>query len=403
MATFSFEAKSFAGEEMKGSREAKDKYELAQSLRSEGYVLIKADEGKKKSWNIELPSILSRISTADKMLFARNLGVIVQSGLALSRGLEILAEQTSSKKFKAVISDVSASIRKGESFSDALARHPKVFSKLFSAMVAAGEKTGKLDDALKLISHQLKRDYDLKRKIRGAMMYPIIIIIAMIVIGVLMLIYVVPTLVQTFEDLKVPLPMTTQVVIAISNFITHDGILAILFVIIFTGAIYGAVKSNRGKRVIDFILLKIPVIGGLVIKTNAARTCRTLGSLVGSGVEILEAFKITEGVLINHYYKDVLASAKTEIEKGAPISKIFIQNPKIYPILVGEMMAVGEETGKLSEMLFRLAIFYESEVAQATKDLSTIIEPILMILIGIVVGFFALSMIVPLYNLAGSI
>ena len=161
-------------------------------------------------------------------------------------------------------------------------------------------------------------------------------------------------------------------------------------------------RSKAGKLFIDSLLLHIPVIAGLVKKNNAARTCRTFGSLIGSGVEILEALSITEEVIQNHKYKNILLEAKAHVEKGEPLSKTFIANSRLYPSLVGEMMAIGEETGKLSEMLFRLAIFYESEVGQATKDMSTIIEPVLMIIIGVVVGFFAVSMMQPLYNVVGS-
>ncbi len=406
MPTFTFEAKSMAGEELKATREAKDKYDLSQSLRREGYVLIKAEEGKQNAlanMNIKLPSFLSRVSVAEKMLFARNLAVIIASGLALARGLEILAEQTGSEKFKEVLNDVVASIRKGENFADALARHPKVFSDLFRAMVASGEKTGKLDESLKIVAFQLKRDYDLRRKIRGAMMYPAIIIFAMVTIGILMMIFVVPQLVTTFAEFKTELPTSTKIVIGFSNILSNH---LLLFLASLVAAIFGAIailRTRQGKNFMDFAVLHIPVIGKIAIKANSARTCRTLGSLLGSGVDVLESFSITEGVLTNHYYKEVIVEAKILVEKGSSISKVFIEHRKLYPILVGEMMAVGEETGKLSEMLFRLAAFYESEVSQATKDLSTIIEPVLMIIIGIFVGFFALSMITPLYDLAGSI
>jgi len=173
-------------------------------------------------------------------------------------------------------------------------------------------------------------------------------------------------------------------------------------ILIFIFGIYFAAKSNRGHDFIDAVLLKVPVISGLVKRNNAARTCRTLGSLIGAGVDILDALEITQNVLQNHYYKTILKESRGIVEKGEPISKTFIQNSKYYPSLVGEMMAIGEETGKLSEMLHRLAVFYESEVGQATKDLSTIIEPALMVIIGAVVGLFAVSMIQPLYNIVGA-
>lgn len=402
MAVYSYAAKNFSGEELKGSREAKDKFELAKSLREEGYILISAEEAR-KSFNVALPSFLSRVSIAEKMFFARNLSVMVAAGVSLARSLEVLSQESRNQKFKSALLSIASAIKKGANFSESLKNFPNIFSSLFVAMVAAGERTGKLEDSLKLISHQLKREYDLKRKIRGALIYPAVIIAAMFGIGVLMLVYVVPTLVQTFRELNIELPYSTRLIIAVSNFFLDNLILGSVLILVLILGLYFASQSEQGRRFIDFILLKIPVVSGLVKRTNAARTSRTLGSLIGAGVEILEALDITKDVIQNHYFKNVLTEARDNIEKGDPISKIFIANSNLYPSLVGEMIAIGEETGKLSEMLSRLAVFYESEVTEATKELSTIIEPALMIIIGIVVGLFSFSMIQPLYNVVGTL
>ncbi|MBI2610235.1 type II secretion system F family protein [Candidatus Giovannonibacteria bacterium] len=402
MPNFSYVAKSLSGEEIKGAREAQDKFDLARVLKKEGYILIQTSEGK-KAGGFRLPSFFSRVPIAEKMLFARNLSVMVAAGVSLARAIEILSEQTPNRRFKEVLVDLANAIRRGENLSQAMDKHQNIFSGLFRAMVSAGEKTGKLEEALKLISHQLKRDYDLRRKVRGAMVYPIIILIAIIVIGILMLIYVVPTLVQTFEEMNVELPLSTKIIIALSSFLSTNYIFVSIAAVLLIAGLTAAHRSVAGKKFFDTIWLKMPVISGLVKKTNAARTARTLGSLISSGVEILEALTVTEDVLQNHYYKEVIRQAKKDIEKGNLISKIFIAHPELYPLLVGEMIAVGEETGKLSEMLSRLALFYESEVSSETKDLSAVIEPVLMIVIGIAVGFFAVSMITPLYNLAGAL
>jgi len=401
MAAFTFKAKSLAGEELDGVREASDKFNLARSLRQEGFVLLKAREEKaRRSWR--LPYIFRRVSVAEKMLFARNLGVMVGAGLALARALDVIARETKNWRFHEILAQLASSIRKGDNFSDALARHPEVFSNLFRAMVASGEKTGKLEDALKLISHQLKREYDLGRKIRGALMYPAIVVTVMCGIGVLMLVYVVPTLVSTFNELKVPLPLSTKAIIAVSSFLLNYFWVLPFIILALALGVFFMLQSPAARKVFDVIVLKIPVISTMVKKTNAARTARTLSSLVGAGVEIMDSLEITREVLQNHYYKEVLAQARRDVEKGEPISAIFVRNPDLYPSLVGEMMSVGEETGKLSEMLLRLAVFYENEVAAATKDLSTVIEPVLMVVIGTAVGFFAISMIQPLYSVVGT-
>ncbi|MBI2023972.1 type II secretion system F family protein [Candidatus Giovannonibacteria bacterium] len=401
MAVYSYLAKNLEGEERKGSKEAKDKYDLSKSLREEGFTLISAETEGSKKISISIP-IFSRISVAEKMLFARNLSVMISAGLALSRSIEILSEETKNQRFKKTLLNVAASVSKGSNFSESLRNFPKIFSKLFVAMVSAGEKTGNMDGSLKLISHQLKREYDLRRKVRGAMIYPVVILIAMFIVGILMMIFIVPTLVSTFQELNMELPTLTKVVIFISNFLIHNLVIALLgfFIVIFS--IYSAFQTERGKKILDAVLLKIPVISRLVKQNNAARTSRTLGSLIGSGVAILEALDITGDVIQNHYFKEVIKEAREKVEKGGAVSSAFVENAGLYPSLVGEMMAIGEETGKLSEMLFRLAVFYEGEVGQATKDMSTIIEPVLMIIIGAVVGLFALSMIQPLYGIVGN-
>lgn len=400
MAVYTYAARTLAGEERQGSKEARDKFELAKTLRDEGFTLISAEEkGVAKSFSIPF---LNRVSVSEKMLFARNLSVMVSAGLALSRSLEILSHESRNARFKEVLLSVAGSISRGSNFSESLKMFPNIFSSLFIAMVASGEKTGKLEESLKIIAHQLKREYDLKRKVRGAMIYPSVILFAMFGIGILMLVYVVPTLIATFQDLNMELPPLTKAVIGISNFLINNLILSILALTgIFMG-IYYSLRTEKGHNLLDTVLLKLPVISGIAKKNNAARTCRTFGSLIGSGVEVLDALTITRDVLQNHYYKNILATAEAYVEKGEPISKAFIENSNYYPSLVGEMMAIGEETGKLSDMLFRLAVFYESEVGQATKDLSTIIEPVLMIIIGAVVGLFAVSMIQPLYNVVGA-
>ena len=281
--------------------------------------------------------------------------------------------------------------------------YPRVFSPLFRSMVKAGETSGKLEEALRLVAQQLERDYDLRRKVRGAFAYPAIILLAMVIIGVLMMVYVVPTLISTFEELDVELPVTTLIVVKVSRFLIDSWFLASILLLAFFSAIFAFGRSGAGKNIISTVLLKTPIISGIIKKVNAARVSRTLSSLISSGVDIIEALEVTEGVVQNPRFKKVMVVARDEIQKGRPISHVFIENSGLFPLLVGEMMAVGEETGKFSEMLSRLASFYEEDVADSTKTLSTVIEPFLMIFIGAVVGFFAISMIQPLYSLTAGI
>ncbi len=230
-------------------------------------------------------------------------------------------------------------------------------------------------------------------------MYPGIILLAMILIAILMLTYIVPTLMKTFTELKLDLPASTKFILYVSNLIREQGILVLSITIIVAFVLTWWARRESGKKIIHLAILKIPVIGALIKEVNAARTARTLSSLLSSGVDVVEAMTITKDVIQNVYYKDVLGKASVAIEKGDPISKVFLENSKLYPIFIGEMMSVGEETGKISEMLLGVANFYEEDVDQKTKDMSTVIEPFLMVIIAIVVGFFAVAMISPMYSL----
>jgi type IV pilus assembly protein PilC len=234
-------------------------------------------------------------------------------------------------------------------------------------------------------------------------MYPAVIFSLMIVIGVLMMVYMVPTLTATFVGLGIKLPLSTRIIIWISNFLKSYIILVVLGTIALIFLAVMGYRTKKGQRMSDYIFLHIPVIKEMVKQINSARTARTLSSLISSGVDIVLAIGITKEVIQNSYYKAVLEKIQDVIQKGEPISGVFIANPKLYPLFVGEMVSVGEETGKIGEMLLGVATYYEEEVDQKTKDLSSIIEPILMIFIGVGVGFFAISMLGPTYSLADAL
>jgi type IV pilus assembly protein PilC len=294
-------------------------------------------------------------------------------------------------------------IDSGETFSSALSKFTDVFSKLFISMTRAGEESGNLAGALSDIGLNLEKSNSLNKKIKSALIYPGVIMSAMVVIGVLMFAFVVPTLASTFKELGVKLPLSTQILVFLGNFFSHNLILT--FIIIF-GVAFGFFSLFRAKFMapyVDFTILKIPVVNKLTKELNTARTARTISSLLLSGVSIIRSIEITEDVVQNIYYKKVLNEAKVAVEKGEPFSKAFEAHIDLYPVMMSEMIQVGEETGKLSDMLLEIALFYEEEVENKTKNLSTIIEPLLMVVIGAGVGFFAISMISPLYSILGSI
>jgi type IV pilus assembly protein PilC len=279
-----------------------------------------------------------------------------------------------------------------------MSKHPDVFSPLMIAMIKSGEESGSLTESCAIIADQTERVYELKKKIRGAMIYPSVILFVLITIGTLMMLFIVPSLAATFEDLGSELPASTQIIMTLSSFLVNYTLVTIASFFAFIGLFIAFARTANGKRLIESAILPIPVIGTLVKETNSARTGRTLSSLLSSGVHVLHALEITEEVIQNTHYKEVLSEARTKVQSGAPIAGVFIEKEKLYPPLVGELIAVGEETGNLPDMLQQVAEFYEGEVDQKTKNMSTIVEPILMLVVGVAVGYFALAMISPIYS-----
>jgi type IV pilus assembly protein PilC len=402
MAHFSYKARHSTGEIYKSERDASDRYELYRLLKSEGDEVITVEEGSARRSIFSMSFSMNMFKTVkmhDRIIFARNLSSMIQAGLPVSRALSVMERQATNKELKRILNVLQEEISKGKTINESMKLFPKVFSNLFVSMVRAGEESGTLADALKVVAIQMDRVYSLQRRIRGAMMYPAIIVFAMIIIAILMLTYIVPTLMKTFSELNVALPTSTRIILFISNLVREHGLIVFAVVVLVLSAIYMWSKRAQGKFVLHYLMLKIPIIGSIVKEVNAARTARTMSSLLSSGVDVVESIKITQDVIQNVHYKKVLEEAGEIIKKGAPIAKVFTDHPKLYPVFLGEMINVGEETGKVGEMLLGVAVFYEDDVEQKTKDMSTVIEPFLMIVIAAVVGFFAVAMISPMYSL----
>jgi len=401
---YSFTAKSLEGEEQSGITEATNIQALAKTLKQQGFILIRAEpakEKKEKRLELSLP-FLERVSLTEKMMFTRNLQVMIASGLPLPRALNTLFEQAKSQKLKKALLDIREKVVKGKNFSETLKDHPDIFSELFRNMIKVGEESGTLEKVLTVLTQQMEREHELKSKVQGALMYPAVIILAMVGIGVLMLVMVIPQLGETFEELEIDLPVTTKLVIGLGTFLAEKWYLAIIIIIALFLLFWMASKSKVGKKIIDTLLLKFPVISVLIKKTNSAYTVRTLSSLIASGIPIVRSLEITAGVLGNVYYKEAIQEAAIKVKKGGKLSEALKTCKDIYPLVVFQMIEVGEETGESSKILAKLADFFEDEVGNATKNLASVIEPVLMIIIGVVIGFFAISMVQPMYSMLGA-
>lgn len=408
MPKFTYTGEDAHGQEVTREVTANDRYAVYEIARQDGNTVLTIEEAGKFNLKrfVDIERInyhLSRVSQDELVMLSRNLGSMLVAGLTVTRALSVVERQSSNPRLKGVIHDVIERVNNGDQFHEALAVYPNTFDDLFVAMVKAGEESGGLAEALDTLAIQLERSSNLRKKIKGAMIYPTIVITVMVIIGILMMIYVVPSITAIFEDAEMELPATTKFLIATSNFLTNYTLIALGGLLAGVMAIIYFFRSKPGKYFSSWILPKLPLLGTMVKETNAARTARTLASLLNAGVPIMQTIEITEDVVQNVFYKKILNDARARVEKGTPLSEVFIERTDLYPVLVGEMILVGEETGKIAGMMKELAIFYENEVERKTKDLSTIIEPVLMVVIGTGVGFFALAMIGPIYGISESI
>jgi len=409
MPLYEYTATKKDGTKVEGQRETSDEKTLSALLKQEELLLLRAHIAGGKGSGRAMARIndflirFTPVKIVDKMIFARNLSVMMAAGLPISRSLAALEEQTSNPRLKKVIGDVHLAITRGRSMAEALDNHKNIFGELFISMVAVGETTGKLPFILKLLARQMKKDYDIRRRVRGAMFYPAVVVIALFIIGFLMLIYVVPSLTAVLEDLGAELPLSTRIVIFMGNAAERYAPVIAAGIIGFAILFWRALKTGKGKEISSVVMLRLPIFGKLSRKFNVARFCRTMTYLVTAGVPIVRALCISAGVLGNTRYRAAVIEAGTYIEKGRTIHETLDMYPELFDPLVRQMISVGEETGNISDMFMRLAAFFEEEISATTKNLSTIIEPILMLVVGAAVGFFAISMLQPIYGSLGNL
>ncbi|HQU07844.1 MAG: hypothetical protein B7X04_02120 [Parcubacteria group bacterium 21-54-25] len=384
--------------------DAPSHFAIYEQIEKEGASVISITEGAGFTMPAWLNMSFGRIVSPDALVvMTKNLSAMLHAGLTLSRALGILERQARSKRFAQIISAVGTEVKKGSAFHTALEAYPKVFSKLFISMTHAGEESGTLAESLTIVGTQMERSRNLTKKVRGAMIYPAIIIIAMVGISILMLVFVVPVLASTFSQLGVALPLPTRIILGASHFLLTNTLMVVLIAAMVIAAAVVFVRSRVGARLLFVGILHVPVIGELVQETYAARAARTLSSLLSSGVDMLGALAITREVVGVETFASILKEAEDRVRKGEQLSAAFLDHVDRYPVMFSDMIAVGEETGKVDDMLEQVAEFYENDVEQRTKDLSTIVEPILMLLIGTGVGVFAIAIIAPIYSLSSAI
>lgn len=346
---------------------------------------------------------LSSVPSDEKLFFVQHLGVMLRAGVSLATSLRTLAKQTKNKRFIGILGQIVTRVEQGSSFADSLRPHEKIFGELFINMVEAGEISGRLETVLVQLFVQMKKHHRMISKVKGAMTYPLVILFAMSGIGTFMMIFVVPKITDMLKSFNTELPLATKILIAVSGALVNNGLLVLLGVVVLVAAIVKILKTYRGKYLFQKALLKLPVFGEIIKKINLASFARTVSSLLKTDIMIIKTFQITASTLGNLHYREALNNAAEAIRKGVAINEIIATYPDLFPPLVIQMIAIGEQTGEVDEILGELAEFYEEEVDQIMDTLPSIIEPVLILVMGLGVAGVALAIITPMYSLTDSV
>src|SRR5918992_1636418 len=398
MAAYTYSAITAEGIELTGSIHAPDREAAREQLRVRGLLaqdLVELPASGEQS----VRTTFKKIKPKSLQVFSRQFATMIDAGLSVVSALVILEEQTEDKYLSAVITELRADVEGGLLLSQAMARHPKVFSRLYIAMVEAGEAAGILDQVLDRVAYQIEKETQIKRRVKGAMIYPTMVLIFATLVLIGMLLFLVPIFVDIFASLQGELPMLTQYVVNASNFLRNEW----MFFFPACAAVFFGIRklkrTEQGRRVWDRIKLRIPMkIGGVVRKVTIARFSRTLSTLVAAGVDIIKAFEITAQTAGNWVVEEALSDVRNKVQEGMPIAQPLVENP-IFPPMVGHMVKIGEETGELEKMLSKIADFYEDEVDSSIQSLTSIIEPLMMIAVGLVVGVIIIAMYLPMFKM----
>jgi len=404
MATYSYVAKDALGKVITGTSEAENEQILVRRLREKGYFVQRVSSARAPARPQAAAHkrkggfVIGRVTSRDLSVFCRQFATMIDAGVSLVRCLAVLEEQSTSSRLRQIIREVQASVESGETLSRALGRYPRIFSSLFVGLVRAGEVGGVLDETLNRLSTFLEENERLKRKVKSAMTYPVLVLIFAMAVVIILVTAVLPKFVEVFKDLGIQdtdLPGPTQVLVTVSNFITEKWYMVIIIALGVMIAVAQYVHTRIGRRHYDWIKLKVPVFGKLNHKICIARFSRTLSTLLVSGVPILGALETVAGAVDNHIMADAVLAARAAIREGEQIGDP-LQRSGMFPPMVVQMIAIGEETGSLDAMLAKVADFYESEVEATLASLAAALEPVMIVMLGVIVGFIVISMFLPL-------
>lgn len=401
MAVFKYRARVAGGRVTVGAVEAVTEAEAAELLSEKGLVVLSLSQTTakvKKSWNINF----GKVKQKDLVIFSRQLSVMISATVPIVQSLRILSQQTPNPIFVEKIIEMANDIDGGMKFSSALSKHKKIFSHFYIAMIKSGETSGKLDEILQYLADQMEKDYDLISRIKGAMIYPIFVISGMVAVGFLMMTFVVPRMTTMLEETGAELPLVTKILIGVSSFMANNWIVLIIGVIVLVVLFRLWIKSNLGKLTWDAVKIQIPIFGTLFRKIHIVRLTRGLSTLIKGGVPIASALKITAEVVDNSAYHKLIMDTVKEVEGGNSIAVLFVKS-KLVPKMLSQMMVVGERTGKLDIVLDKLGSFYSREIDNLVAGLTSLIEPLILVIMGVGVAGMVAAIMLPMFRVAQSI
>lgn len=387
---------------MSGIIEAGSVEEAASYLRSKEFIPIQISQNEKSKFEKFFPFFTKKVKASDVVLFTRQLSSMLTAGLTILKSLEILKNQIENPAMVEIVDGIIKDIQEGSSFSTAISKYPSVFSTIYVSIIKASESSGLLDKALLRLSENLEKQQKLKSTIKSALMYPIIVVILMIVVVIIMMVFVLPQLSNFYKNLNIPLPLSTRIVMRFSQFIIFFWPFIIGLFVLFIFLFRRFRKTADGKLIIDSFLLKLPIFGVIIKKTILTEFARTFGILVGSGTLVVESLLHTADIANNIHYKNAILDVTKRVEKGVTVGDALSLYSLFPPVLV-QLVKIGEQTGKLDETLIKASEYFEDEVNQKVKTLTTAMEPFIMVVLGIGVAFLIISVITPIYSLTSSI
>ncbi len=386
-----------------GVVEADNEAQAMETLTSRGYRIISLQETNRKSLSgFSIKNLFSSVGIKDVVVFSRQFSVMISASVPVVEALKVISQQAENSKLRRIISEIADEVTSGDTLSASLARRPKLFSNFYVSVIKSGEQSGKLDDSLNYIADEMEKDYDMNRKIKGAMVYPIFVVTMMVIIGILMMMFVVPKLTSIIVEAGGELPFATRVLIAVSSFLVNfwwvviGGVVALII-----GARF-YLHSHTGRRQFDYIILHLPIFGNLLRMIYLVRFSRSMSTLIAGGVNITSSLQVAGDVINNKYYSELIDKTIAEVEGGNSICSVFMVSKEI-PSMVSQMMLVGEKTGKLDAVLERITTFYNREITTSLTSLMSLIEPLLMVIMGLGVGVMVAAILLPMYNVVSQI